>query len=161
MTARCPRIWPPTRASRSSPTKSRRSRKPSTNRKVTARAKDARRAGGRAVNASRQGWRSARGAFGGSSQAADQTLPAGEPLALEEQNAALAARPPHRPEPRCAASKPVSSRLSLHDVVVPALQRRVSRRSAAPLALRSALPCPRAKNGHGRASPAMTKLKSL
>ena len=48
--------------------------------------------GGRAVNASRQCWRNARGAFGGSSQGADQTLPAGEPLALEEQNAALAAQ---------------------------------------------------------------------
>jgi hypothetical protein len=46
--------------------------------------------GGRAVNASRQGWRNARGVLSGSS--GDQSLPAGEPLTQEEQNAAIAAQ---------------------------------------------------------------------
>jgi hypothetical protein len=59
--------------------------------------------GGRAVNASRQGWRNARGALGGSSQG-DPSLPAGESLALEEQNAALAAQTP--PDPAVGASRP-------------------------------------------------------
>ena len=119
--------------------------------------------GGRAVNASRQGRRNARGVLGGSS--GDQTLPAGEPLTLEEQNAAVAAQlaPPN---PNLEASHPnrMQRAYSLHDVVVPALQRRVRRRGADPLApcrgrppaLRGSF-CPSCRrNDHGRASPAMT-----
>ena len=72
--------------------------------------------GGRAVNASRKGWRNARGALGGSSQASDPSepsdpsqasspsLPAGESLALEEQNTALAAQTP--PDPSLDAQHP-------------------------------------------------------
>jgi hypothetical protein len=57
--------------------------------------------GGRAVNASRQGWRSARGVLSESS--GDQTLPAGEPLTLEEQNAAIAAQAaPPNPSPEAS-----------------------------------------------------------
>jgi hypothetical protein len=59
--------------------------------------------GGRAVNASRQGWRNARGVLSGSS--GDQSLPAGEPLTQEEQNAAIAAQAAP-PDPSLAASHP-------------------------------------------------------
>jgi len=59
--------------------------------------------GGRAVNASRQGWRNARGVLSGSS--GDQTLPAGEPLTLEEQNAVIAAQAAP-PNPSLEASHP-------------------------------------------------------
>jgi hypothetical protein len=59
--------------------------------------------GGRAVNASRQGWRNARGVLSGSS--GDQSLPAGEPLTQEEQNAAIAAQAAP-PDPSLAAPHP-------------------------------------------------------
>jgi hypothetical protein len=59
--------------------------------------------GGRAVNASRQGWRNARGVLSGSS--GDQSLPAGEPLIQEEQNAAMAAQAAP-PDPSLVASHP-------------------------------------------------------
>ena len=60
--------------------------------------------GGRAVSASRQGLRNARHALGGSSQETDQSLPAGESLALEEQNAALAGEA--TPDPSLDAPHP-------------------------------------------------------
>jgi hypothetical protein len=59
--------------------------------------------GGRAVNASRQGWRNARGVLSGSS--GDQSLPAGQPLPQDEQNAAIAAQAAP-PDPSLAASHP-------------------------------------------------------
>jgi hypothetical protein len=67
--------------------------------------------GGRAVNASRQGWRSARGVLGGSS--GDQTLPAGEPLTVEEQNAAVAAQAAP-PNPSLEASHPNRMQRAYH-----------------------------------------------
>jgi len=60
--------------------------------------------GGRVVSASRQGLRNARQALGGSSQETDQSLPAGESLALEEQNAALAGEA--TPDPSLDAPHP-------------------------------------------------------
>jgi hypothetical protein len=54
--------------------------------------------GGRAVNASRQGWR---GAFGRDSSD-DAALPAGESLAVEEQNTALAAESAPVPPPEAS-----------------------------------------------------------
>jgi hypothetical protein len=67
--------------------------------------------GGRAVNASKQGWRNARGVLKGSSD--DPTLPTGEPLALEEQNAALAAQAAP-PDPSLDASHPNRMQRAYH-----------------------------------------------